>query len=77
MRTWLVQLNQEKPYRQSVNVTAEILDDAADKINRSRSILTIKREAGSKCVSGRLAMTYDTERVYSWDDFESEWERVK
>ena len=51
MRTWLVQLNQEKPYRQAVNVTAEILDDAADRINKSRSILTIKREAGLKRVS--------------------------
>lgn len=77
MRTWLVQLNQEKPYRQSVNVTAEILDDAADRMNKSRSIITIKREAGLKCVSGRWEMTYDIERVYSWDDFESEWERVK
>ena len=77
MRTWLVQLNQEKPYRQAVNVTAEILDEAADKNNQSRSILTIKREAGSKCVSGCWVMTYDVERVYLWDDFESEWERVK
>ena len=77
MRTWLVQLNQEKPYRQSVNVTAEILDDAADRMNQSRSILTIKREAGLKRISGRWLMTYDVERVYSWDDFEGEWERVK
>ena len=77
MRTRLVQLNQEKPYRQAVNVTAEILDDAADRIKQSRSILTIKREAGLKRISGRWAMTYDIERVYLWDDFESEWERVK
>ena len=77
MRTWLIQLNQENPYRQSVNVTAEILDDAADRMNQSRSILTIKREAGLKRTSGRWAMTYDLERVYSWDDFEGEWERVK
>ena len=77
MRTRLVQLNQEKPYRQSVNVTAEILDDAADRMNQSRSILTVKREAGLKRISGRWSMTYDVERVYVWDDFESEWERVK
>ena len=77
MRTWLVQLNQEKPYRQAVNVTAEILDDASDRNKLSMSILTIKREAGLKRVSGRWAMTYDIERVYSWDDFEGEWERVK
>ena len=76
MRTWLVKLNQEKPYRQAVNVTAEILDEAADKINQSRSILTIKREAGSKCVSGRWVMTYDIERKYEWNDFECEWERI-
>ena len=77
MRTWIVQLNQEKPYRQAVNVTAEILDDASDRNKLSMSILTIKREAGLKRVSGRWAMTYDIERVYSWDDFEGEWERVK
>ena len=77
MRTWMVQLNQEKPYRQAVNVTAEILDDASDRNKLSMSILTIKREAGLKRVSGRWAMTYDIERVYSWDDFEGEWERVK
>ena len=77
MRTWLIQLDKEKPYRQSVNVTAEILDDAADRMNQSRSIITVKREAGLKRISGRWVMTYDTERVYSWDDFECEWVRVK
>ena len=77
MRTWLVKLNQEKPYRQAVNVTAEILDDAADRMTQSRSILMIKREAGLKRISGRWSMTYDIERVYSWDDFEGEWAMVK
>ena len=76
MRTWLVQINKEKPYRQAINVTAEILDDAADRLKRSGSILTIKREAGLKRISGRWAMTYDLERVYSWDDFECEWEMI-
>ena len=75
METYVVQIDCEKPYRQSANMLSEILDDAEPKYTRSTCI--IYRELGLRRAGGvgGWVMTHGPAMRYEWDPLDSEWSR--